>query len=26
VVVRFGEPDPLAAKLVEGRLVECLLY
>ena len=26
VVVRFREPDPLAAKLVEGRLVECLLY
>jgi hypothetical protein len=25
-VVRFREPDPLAAKLVEGRLVECLLY
>jgi len=26
VVVRFREPDPLAPKLVEGRIVECLLY
>ena len=26
LVVQFRTPDPLAAKEVEGRLVECLLY
>lgn len=25
-IVRFRSPDPLAPKMVEGRLVECLLY